>query len=116
MESAVITPDPLHEVGCSLTLRTRIATDTASVHGVGLLHFMNNTGRFREVSIGQMHIGEVRFALLIDAPADDAQLGCISETGALAGDFLFLIRAVNEFMTGLTERDQVVGTIATCLS
>jgi len=63
-----------------------------------------------------MYIGEVRFALLIDAPADYAHLGCTSETDALAGDFLFLVRAVNEIMAGLTERDQVGGTIAIRLS
>jgi hypothetical protein len=63
-----------------------------------------------------MHIWEVRFGLLINAPADHAHLGCISETGTFAGDLLFLVRAVNEIMAGLTECDQVVGTIATCLS
>jgi hypothetical protein len=59
---------------------------------------------------------EVRFGHLIDAPADHAHLRCISQTETLAGDLLFLVCAVNEFMAGLTERDQVVGTLATCLS
>jgi len=63
-----------------------------------------------------MHIWEVRFGLLIDVPADHAHLGCISETDTLAGDLLLLVRAVNEIMAGLTERDQVGGTIATGLS
>jgi hypothetical protein len=59
---------------------------------------------------------EVRFALLIDAPADHAHLGCTLQTDTLARDLLFLVCAVNELMAGLTKRDQVVGTIATGLS
>ena len=116
MELAVIASDPPHKVARSITLRTRVATDTASIHDVGLLHFMSNTGRLREVSKGQMHIGEVCFALLIDAPADDAHLGCIPETLAFPLYVVLRSGTVNEIMAGLTERDEIIRTIATCLS
>ncbi len=102
MELAVIAADPPHQVGCSLTPGNWVAADTASIHDVGLLQAVSDPGRLREVAIGEMHVGEQCFRAAIDAPPNDPYLSGITKTAAPALDFVLLVSAMNEIVTGFT--------------
>src|SRR5713226_1154391 len=86
-------------------------TDTACINQVRLLQMMRDAGMLRDVSIGQMHILQHRFGLLIDVPSDDAHLSCITKRSPSALNLLFLVCSMNEIVTRLTQGNQIIRAI-----
>src|SRR6266446_919599 len=68
------------------------------------------------IAIGEMYIRERHLGLLIDTPSNNAHLGNISKSLALPFDGMFLVRPMNEIMTRLTKRDEVVRAISARLA
>ena len=63
-----------------------------------------------------MHSREQRPGLLIDAPTHDTHVARISKSLALLLNPMSLVRTMNEIMTPLTKRDEVVGAISARLA
>ena len=78
------------------------------------LQLVRNTCILREISIRQMHVWEELFGLLVDAPAHDAHLRCLSKASRLAFDLMLLVGSMDEIMARLTHRDEIVWTVTPC--
>src|SRR6266566_5130712 len=77
---------------------------------------MSDTGGFRDIAIRHMYIGEHGLGLFVDAPADHAHLSCIAETLRAPLDLLLLMCSMERLMACLTQRNQIIRTITTCLA
>src|SRR5579885_656615 len=77
---------------------------------------MFNPSMLRDIPIGQMHIRELCFGLLIHLPSDDPHLGRIPKPVPLPGYQMFLMRAMDQIVTRLTKRNEVIRAIAACLA
>ena len=69
-----------------------------------------------DVAKGQMDIREGCFDLLVAAPPNNAHVRSIPKPVALSLDALFLMGTMDEIMTGLTKRDEIIWAIPTCLA
>jgi hypothetical protein len=81
-----------------------------------LLQLVGNTRVLCDIAVGQMPLREQAFRLLIDAPPDDTHLGRISKSVALPGNLVFLVGAMDEIVTRLAERDQIIRTVSACFA
>src|SRR5690348_1484112 len=63
-----------------------------------------------------MDIRKQRFCLVVDVPPDDAHLRCVSQSSTLSRNLVLLMSAMNEIVTGLAERDQIIRAIPAGLS
>ena len=63
-----------------------------------------------------LHLRELRFHGVVDAPVNDTHLSRIAQARTSPFDQVLLVGAVNEIMTLLTEREQIIGAIATRLT
>ena len=70
----------------------------------------------RQIAIGQMHLWELAFRLLIDAPPDDPHLRRVSESSTLSRNLVLLVSTMNSIVTRLAEGDQVLGAISACFT
>src|SRR6266545_156009 len=70
----------------------------------------------REISVRQMCLWKALFHFLVDPPAYNAHLCGISIASALPLNRVLLVGSMNQIMTGFTERDEVIRTIATRFS
>ena len=77
---------------------------------------IRDAGTLRDVSVGKMYLLEQCFGLLIDAPADDTHLSCITKRTTFALNLVFLLCSMNEIVTLLTQGDEVIRAIPTRLS
>ncbi len=111
----IVSANTLEIIPCAIRGRLWMSTDTAGIHDVRLLQLVGHARLFGEIAICGMDIGKQCFRLLIDAPADDTHLGCIPKTPRLTCNCVLLMRSVDELMAGLTQRDEIVWTIATSL-
>jgi len=71
---------------------------------------------FGDVAIGEMHIREQCLRLFVDTPTDTTHLGRITKAIALSLDLMLLMCAMDEIMTCLTERNEIVRAITTRLA
>ena len=81
-----------------------------------LLKLMNDTGMFRKISIGEMHVRKQLFYLFIDVPSNNPHLGCISKPIAPPLYLVLLMCSVDEIMAGLTQSDEIIGSVTACFS
>src|SRR6266581_1347347 len=63
-----------------------------------------------------MHMWKHFFGLFVNAPPHDAHLRGIPKPSGLALNFLLLVCAMNQIVTGFAQGDQVIWTIAAYLS
>ena len=77
---------------------------------------MGDASMLGDVSIRRMDIREECFGLFVDGPADDTHLRCISKALCLTRDRVFLVCSMDEFVTGLTQCDQIIRAIASSFS
>ena len=110
----VISAYVLHEIPCAIRACQRMTVDTARIDKMIFLQLVRNTCILREIPIRQMHVWEELFGLLVDAPANNAHLCCISKASRRAFDLTLLVCSVYEIMARLTHRDEIVWTVTPC--
>src|SRR5215471_4774066 len=93
-----------------------MSTDTACIHHMGFLQVVLDTELFRDVPVREMHVWKAFFGLFVDTPPHDAHLRGIAKPLGRALEFLLLVRAMNQVVTGFAHSDQVLRSIATRLS
>lgn len=116
VQLAIIAPHPLEQIARSRLRGQGVATDTASVDHMSLVELVSNPALFRQVAIGQMHLGKLRLYLLIDGPSHAIHVRGIAQTDPSPLDLVFLMTAMNQVVTGLTQRDEILRTIPSGLS
>src|SRR5258706_8189435 len=92
----VISPHVLHEIPRAIRACQRMTVDTTRIDKMRSLQLMRNTCMLREIPIRQMHLGEELCGLLVDAPANDAHLRCISKASRRAFDLMLLVCSMDE--------------------
>ena len=110
----VISAHVLHEIPRAIRACQRMTADTTRIDTVRFLQLVPNPYLLREIAIRQIHLWEELFGLLVDAPAHDAHLRCLSKASRLAFDLLLLVCSVDEIMARLTHRDEIVWTVTPC--
>ena len=114
VQLTVIYPHVLHEVPRAIRACQRMTANATRIDKVRFLQLVRNTRMLCEIPIRQMHMWEELFGLLVDAPANDAHLRCISKASRLAFEHLLLVCSVYEIMARLTQSDEIVWTVTPC--
>jgi len=71
---------------------------------------------FRQIAVGEMDMRKLCLGLLVDAPADHAHLGRVSEASTPSRNLVLLVSTMNEIMARLTQGNEVIGTIPASLA
>lgn len=111
MELSVIASNQFDEVPCTIRSSERMATDATGIDQVRLLQSVQNARVLGEVAIGQMHLGEEGFRLLVDAPADDPHLCRVFQASTLARNRVLLVGTVDEIVTRFAECNQIIRAV-----
>ena len=83
---------------------------------MGLLELVADARVLCEIAVGQLDMRKQCLCLVVDAPAHVAHLSRVSQASASSWNCVFLMGAVDEVVTGLAERDQIVRSIPAGLS
>lgn len=71
-----------------------MTVETARIDMVGFLQLVCHTRTLCEIPIRQMHMCVLLFGLLVDVPAHDAHLCCISKAFRRVFDLMLLVRSM----------------------
>src|SRR5437762_9509280 len=107
----VIAAHVLHEIPRAIRACQRMTVHTARIDTVRFLQPVGHTRMLREIPIRQMHLWVELFGMLVNAPAKDAHLRCISKASRRAFDRVLLVCSMDEIMTRLTHTDEIVWTV-----